>query len=238
MLNREMSTPQTEGAQTHRASDKSRGRSCVTVVVFMCVSVLCCSHSAQTIVSMPKPKQDTTVLTLRQRFRDEGCEPSWRPDPSKVNIREYLTFGEMTTVLQAIQIAKDGKRRHRGAVKELRNVGHAFWAGHPLDAEVTLPGDAQIGARSCLLLAGMEIIVWTYGKVHGLPDGVIVKSADGLLPLGETESLVARGLRIQHLSDIVRFRGIEDSRTRLYSKRAVCQKGSVMGFQVGVWSLM
>jgi hypothetical protein len=193
----------------------------------MCVSVLCCSLSAQIIASMPKPKQETTVLSLRQRVRDEGFEPSWRPDPSKVNIREYLTYDEMTTVLQAIQIAKNGKRRHSGAVKELSRVGHAFWAGQPLDAEVTLPGYAQIGARSCVLLAGMEIIVWTYGKVHGLPDGVIRKSADDLLPLGEAESLLARGLRIQHLSDIVRLKGIENSRTRLYSKRSFCQKGSV-----------
>jgi hypothetical protein len=159
---------------------------------------------------MPGVKVDSNCSALRKQCRDAGFEPSWRPN-GDVNCREYLTVTEMRCVLAIMATAAAGLERHGSVGLPVVAEGHAFWAGSPLDAEVTLPGYAQLGALSCVRLAGMALTVWTYGVVHGIPEGVTVRQASDLLPLVEAQALMERGLRIQHLSDIVRFAGIAKS---------------------------
>jgi hypothetical protein len=159
---------------------------------------------------MPTVKMDNNVHALRKLCRDAGFEPCWRPGDD-ANHREYLSTIEMRSVLAAVATAAAGMERHGRVGLAVLAEGHAFWAGLPLGAEVTLPGYGQVGALSCVRLAGMALTVWTYGTVHGIPDGVTVRQASDLLPLVEATALMERGLRIQHLSDIVRFRGIAES---------------------------
>jgi hypothetical protein len=161
---------------------------------------------------MPTVKVESNVHALRKHCRDAGFDASWRTYPNgNVNHREYLTVQEMRNTIAAVASSEAGMERHGRVGLAVLAEGHAFWAGSPLDAEVTLPGYGQVGALSCVRLAGMALTVWTYGTVHGIPDGVKVRQASDLLPLVEAKALMERGLRIQHLSDIVRFRGIAES---------------------------
>jgi hypothetical protein len=159
---------------------------------------------------MPGVKVDSNCIVLRKQCRDAGFEPSWRPTED-VNCREYLTVTEMRCVLAIMATAAAGLERHGSVGLPVVAEGHAFWAGSPLDAEVTLPGYGQVGVFSCVRLAGMALTVWTYGTVHGIPDGVTVGQASELMPLVEAKALMERGLRIQAMSDIVRARAIARS---------------------------
>jgi hypothetical protein len=159
---------------------------------------------------MPAVKVLSNVHALRGQCRNAGFDPSWRPGED-VNRRDYLTVQEMRNALAAVAAGAAGMDRHGSVGLAVLAEGHAFWAGSPLDAEVTLPGYGQVGALSCVRLAGMALTLWTYGIVHGIPEGVKVRQASDLLPLDDAKALMAKGLRIQHLSDIVRFRGIAES---------------------------
>jgi hypothetical protein len=166
-------------------------------------------YSAQVGI-MPTHKKADNCTALRTQCRDAGFDPSWRLG-GDVNCRSYLTVAEMQNTLAAVATAAAGMERHGSVGLDVLAEGHAFWACSPLGTETTLPGYGQIGALSCVRLAGMALTVWTYGTVHGIPDGVTVRQASELMPLVEAKALIERGLRIQHLSDIVRFRAIAKS---------------------------
>jgi hypothetical protein len=159
---------------------------------------------------MPGAKRADNCTALRTQCRAAGFDPSWRLG-GNVNCRSYLTVDEMQNSLAALATAAAGIERHGRVGLALVAEGHAFWACSSLGTEATLPGYGQVGALSCVRLAGMALTVWTYGTVHGIPDGVTVRQASELLPLVEAKALMERGLRIQHLSDIVRFRAIAKS---------------------------
>jgi len=160
---------------------------------------------------MPQAKKKSNAKALIKECRDAGFEPSWRPDCGKVNTRSYLTVVEMQNALSSVATAAKGMEQHGDVGIAVLAEGHAFWAGSPLDPEVTLPGYCQVGALSCVRLAGMALTVWTYGTVHGIPDGVTVRAASELMPLDDAKDLMERGLRIQAMSDIVRAMAIAKS---------------------------
>ena len=75
-----------------------------------------------------------------------------------------------------------------------------------------LPGFGQLGVASALK-CGYIVHLWTYGTLLGVPwdfGSVQVRDASLLVPLEKAKDLLARGLRIQHLSDWVRLRAIQD----------------------------
>ena len=78
-----------------------------------------------------------------------------------------------------------------------------------------LPGFGQLGVASALK-CGYHVHLWTYGTLLGVPSEygtVEVRDASTLVSLSKAKQLLSRGLGIQHLSDWVRLRAIQERHT-------------------------
>ena len=90
------------------------------------------------------------------------------------------------------------------------DVLHMFWAppSGPLTAKCNLPSYAVLGVTSAVKV-GYKVRMWSYSsEIGGLPLGVSVQSAAELVPRADAERLREKGLRIQHLSDLVRLHAV------------------------------
>lgn len=99
---------------------------------------------------------------------------------------------------------------------ERRDVAHAFWSNFDnLVGQARLPSYCQMGLASAISHGGLHVVLWTYGVIKGLPQGVEVRSASDVFPLALAQSARNSGVCIQHISDMVRFIAIGRTRRSL-----------------------
>ena len=157
-----------------------------------------------------------TVIALRASCRRKGLVPDWRHDDG----RKWLTKQEMLDALERIDKWEVGKEKwllREGVDPPMVSTWcHAFWvdvaAMRPRStSSSSLPGFGQLGLASACR-AGLKVVVWCYGSLYDAPYGfghLEVKDASELMPKAEAVKLLERGLRIQHLSDWIRFLAVK-----------------------------
>ena len=117
----------------------------------------------------------------------------------------------MDTAVSMCRVAAEGLERWpHVAAADIASCpvvqGHCFWAPResPVTAPCSLPTYCQLGAASARL-GRVDVQLWTYGKVDGVPDNVTVQDASKLVAANVANDLLEHGLRIQHLADMIRF---------------------------------
>ena len=142
---------------------------------------------------------------LRVRCRQLGIEPSFRHPGG----RSWLGSDEMQQVIRRLELKQANVSKLVGDLPA-PDALHMFWAppSGPLTAKCNLPSYAVLGVTSAVK-AGYKVRMWSYSsEIGGLPLGVSVQSAAELVPLADAERLREKGLRIQHLSDLVRLHAV------------------------------
>ena len=86
----------------------------------------------------------------------------------------------------------------------------AFW--HSLtESNLALPQIQRVGLASAVRV-GFNVELYTYQHLEGAPEGVVVRDARDCMPEGEFLDCIARGVRVQHFSDLVRARAVSRSK--------------------------
>jgi len=157
---------------------------------------------------MGRVKQPDNALSLRTRCRDLGLNPSWSDEDGK---RFFMSVSEMIDAIKQMELAAKGAKKYRAGGKHVfprTQDAHLFWSSStpPLDRPTTLPNYVQLGLLSAVKNSGLRVHLWCYGPLVGVPCGVQMMSAAVLVPLQDAHSFLEKGLRIQHLADVVRFK--------------------------------
>ncbi len=161
----------------------------------------------------PKKTSVRPAATKRQLCRTFGFEPSWyvKRDGQCKDYRVYLSAKDIDTAVSMCRVAAEGLERWpHVAAADIASCpvvqGHCFWAPResPVTAPCSLPTYCQLGAASARL-GRVDVQLWTYGKVDGVPDNVTVQDASKLVAANVANDLLEQGLRIQHLADMIRF---------------------------------
>ena len=146
------------------------------------------------------------AIAKRQLCRTFGFEPSWYVDGNRC----FLSTKDMDAAVSMCRLAAEGLERWPSRSVDIASCpvvpGHCFWAPRqsPVTAPCSLPTYCQLGAASARL-GRVDVQLWTYGRVDGVPDNVTVHDASTLIPANVANDLLEQGLRIQHLSDMIRF---------------------------------
>ena len=91
-------------------------------------------------------------------------------------------------------------------------VAVAFWHSLP-GKPLAMPKQLATGLRSAMLprhgWSGFKVELYTYQKLQGLPQGLVVKDARALMPEEEFVERLGHGVRVAHLADLLRAKALQ-----------------------------
>ena len=156
---------------------------------------------------------------FRAKCRLEGLEPSWRVERQ----RTFLGRDEMESSLRRFECSRRASAKFKCDVASrppAPGVVHMFWD----DADAMLRGDGSPSEmpKHCLLgvwsacQVGLKVHLWAYSKFRYMfrHSNLVIRDAGEILSLCKSIELLRRGLRVQHLSDLVRCLAVQDYATR------------------------
>ena len=87
-------------------------------------------------------------------------------------------------------------------------VAVAFWHSLP-GKPLAIPEALAIGLRSAMVPRRFKVELYTYQKLQGLPDGLLVKDAQVLMPEQDFAKHLGAGVQVAHLADLLRARALQ-----------------------------
>ena len=153
--------------------------------------------------------KSSNAFELRQQCRDHGLEPSWYLDGHRC----WMTVGDMQLKLKLFAAFKQAVQQHSCDLDQrpaAPTVVHMFWDNIKavLSKRVStlqLQAPDLLGLWSCLRV-GMTVHLWTYSALELFTHpNLHIKDSSVLLSKQDAKALLGRGLRIQHLADLVRL---------------------------------
>jgi len=160
---------------------------------------------------MVASKKVENAQDLRARCRLNDLQPSWYVHSEDgLSKKCWLSVDEMRLVLSRFDAIESGRQQWSGSRLAPPKVLHMFWAppSGKLSAKCEIPSYGKLGMSSALK-CGYDVHLWTFSNLVGVPSGVLLRKASDLVPLEDASKWVQKGgLRVQHLSDIVRLRAV------------------------------